>query len=439
MHIHFIGIGGIGVSALAKYHLKKGDKVSGSDLVSSEITEALKKSRAKIIIGPHRTKNVLNRIDLVIYSPAVSKNNPELKEAKRLKIKCQSYPEALGELTKKYFTIAVAGTHGKSTVTSMLGILLIKAGLDPTVIVGTKVKEFSPSAGGSNCRIGKTQYLVIEADEHFASFLNYWPKIIVLTSLDADHLDYYKNFKNYISAFKKFISRLPENGKLAVNKDDENIKKIISGQKFSIKKYSIKHPEAKKLKKILKIPGEHNVSNALAALTAARLLKIPDRISFKALSGYKGSWRRFEEKIGHIPNTKYKIIVISDYGHHPAEIKATLKAVRGKWPKKKIRCLYQPHQYQRTYYLFKDFIKVFKQAPIDEIIITDIFDVTGREEKTIKNKINSKKLVKAIKKENVLYLEKDKILNYLKKEIKNEEVLVIMGAGDIYLTAKFFK
>ena len=439
MHIHFIGIGGIGVSALAKYHLKKGDKVSGSDLVSSEITEALKNSKAKIIIGPHRTKNVLNRIDLVIYSPAVSKNNPELKEAKRLKIKCQSYPEALGELTKKYFTIAVAGTHGKSTVTSMLGILLIKAGLDPTVIVGTKVKEFSPSAGGSNCRIGKTQYLVIEADEHFASFLNYWPKIIVLTSLDADHLDYYKNFKNYISAFKKFISRLPENGKLAVNKDDENIKKIISGQKFSIKKYSIKQPEAKKLKKILKIPGEHNVSNALAALTAARLLKIPDRISFKALSGYKGSWRRFEEKIGHIPNTKYKIIVISDYGHHPAEIKATLKAVRGKWPKKKIRCLYQPHQYQRTYYLFKDFIKVFKQAPIDEIIITDIFDVTGREEKTIKNKINSKKLVKAIKKENVLYLEKDKILNYLKKEIKNEEVLVIMGAGDIYLTAKFFK
>lgn len=435
MKIHFIGIGGIGVSALAKYYLKRGNKVSGSDLVSSEITDTLKNLGVKTIIGPHRSRTVLDRIDLVIYSPAVSKNNPELKEAKKLKIKCQSYPEALGELTKKYFTIAVAGTHGKSTVTSMLGILLAKAGLDPTVIVGTKIREFSDS----NCRAGKSKYLIIEADEHFASFLNYWPKIIVLTTLEADHLDYYKNFKNYISAFKKFISHLPENGKVVANEDDENIKKIISNQKFSIKKYSIKQPEAKKLKKILKIPGEHNVSNALAALTAARLLKIPDRVSFKALSGYKGAWRRFEEKIGYMPNTKRKILIISDYGHHPTEIKATLKAAREKWPEKKIHCVYQPHQYQRTYYLFKDFVETFRQAPIDEIIITDIFDVAGREEKAIKNKINSKKLVKAIKKKNVLYLKKNKILNYLKKEIGDEEVLVIMGAGDIYLLAKNFK
>jgi len=164
--VHFIGIGGIGVSALAKYYLAKGYKVSGSDLTGSEITGVLRKKGAEIYIGKHQTKNLPKNIDLVIYSPAVKFNNPELKAAKKRKIKIQSYPEALGELTKQYFTIAVSGTHGKSTTTAMIGLLLAKAGFDPTVIIGTKVKEF----GNSNCRVGKSKFLVIEADEHFASF-----------------------------------------------------------------------------------------------------------------------------------------------------------------------------------------------------------------------------------------------------------------------------
>ena len=410
LKIHFIGIGGIGVSALARYYLAKGHQVSGSDLVASEITQALKKKGAKITINSQLARNVLANMDLVIYSPAVPENNPELKQAKKLGIKCLSYPQALGELTKKHFTIAVCGTHGKSTTTAMIGLLLVKAGLDPTVIVGTKVKEF----GNTNCKVGKSKYLVIEADEHFASFLNYWPKIIVLTNIEADHLDYYKNIKNVRRAFKEFISHLPKDGKLITAKKIE-----------------------RKLTSVVKIPGRHNLQNATLALKTARALKIPDRISFKSLSEYRGSWRRFEVRQGKVG--KKKITIVSDYGHHPTEIKATLQAAREKWPEAKIWCLYQPHQYQRTYYLFKDFVKVFRQVPIDRIIITDIYDVAGREEKEIKKKTNSKKLIKAINKKWTVYVPKKKILNYLRKNLRGREVVVVMGAGDIYEIDKSLK
>jgi UDP-N-acetylmuramate--alanine ligase len=435
MKIHFIGIGGIGVSALARYYLEGNHEISGSDLVSSEITSALKKKGAKILIGQNKTGNLPKDADLIIYSPAVQPDNPEFKEAKKLKIKIQSYPQALGELTKKHFTIAISGTHGKSTTTAMLGLLLVKAGFDPTVIIGTKLKEF----GDSNCRVGKSQYLVIEADEHMASFLNYWPKIIVLTNIERDHLDYYKNLKNILKTFKKYIGHLPKNGVLIMNRDDDNIKRItnyelgIKNKKY----YSLKQMEAKKLKKILKVPGEHNVYNALAALTTARILRIPDKISFKALSEYKGAWRRFE-----VIEIKYPkpITLVSDYAHHPTKIRVTLKAAREKYPRRKIWCVYQPHQYQRTYYLFKDFVKVFKQALVDKLIITDVYDVAGREEKKIKEKVNSKKMVKAISKSQVIYLPNEKILEYLKKNLKGREVVIIMGAGDIYnLTLRLIK
>ncbi len=489
MRIHFIGIGGIGVSALARYYLSQGHKVSGSDLVSSEITDALSKKGVKIFIGKHQSKNVSNYVEMIIYSPAIRPNNPELQKGQKLKIvncklKIKSYPEALGELTKKYFTIAVCGSHGKSTVASMLGLLLTNAGLDPTVIIGTKLKEF----GDSNFRIGKGKYLVIEADEHFASFLNYWPKIIVLTAIEKDHLDYYKSFKNYILAFKKFISRLPpplihrcgglpKDGFLVANKDDKNIEKLVTHFPRPLENvlwYYLEQKEAKKLKKILKIPGEFNVSNALAALTTARALKIPDKISLKVLSKYKGSWRRFDIK--KITTNNQRFTIINDYAHHPAQVKATLKAARDKFPKNKIWCVYQPHQYQRTYYLFNDFVDVFAKAPVDKIIITDIYDVAGREDKTIKRKVSSEKLVNKIKKQNsrfrpalakataskqcyggqargknsIMYIPTvQEVSEYLKKNLwgsrlkKGEprskgagEVVIIMGAGDIYNLSK---
>lgn len=415
MKVHFVGIGGIGVSALAKYYIEKGHNVSGSDLCSSEITDALKKMGTKIRIGKENPESISKKFDLIIYSPAVKIKKP----AKNM----LSYPQALGELTKDHFTIAISGTHGKSTTTAMIGLLLEKAGLDPTVIIGTKIKEF----GDTNCRVGKSQYLVIEADEHFASILNYRPKIIVLTNVDADHLDYYKNLQNIIKTFKKYVSHLGKDGILVANKDDKNTRQVAKNKKHGqVKYFSLKQPDAKKLRKILKIPGNHMVSDALAALETARLLGIPDKTSFKSLSLYNGAWRRFE-------TIKTKpFVLISDYGHNPAKMLATLKGAREKYPKKKICCVYQPHQYQRTFFLFKDFIKAFRQAPADNIIITDIFDVAGREEKNIKKIVSSEKLAKAVKKNSVSYLPEDKLLKYLRENIKNGQVLVIMGAGDIY-------
>jgi len=417
MKIHFIGIGGIGVSALGQYYLSKGHKVSGSDLMSSEITDFLKNKGAEVFIGHHSGKN-LSDSDLVIYSPAVKSDNPEFEKAKELKIKIQSYPQALGDLTKEYFTIAVSGTHGKSTTTAMISLVLTEAGFDPTVIVGTKLKEF----GNTNFRLGKSKYLIIEADEWNASFLNYWPKIIVLTNIEEEHLDYYKDLKHILKTYKEYVSHLAEDGALVANQDDNNILKLD----LDFKGYSLKQKEV--LEKILQIPGEYNIYNALASLTVARILNIPDKVSLKALSQYKGTWRRFEIIKAGIGDKK--ITIVSDYAHHPTEARAVLKAVREKFPDQKIWCVFQPHQYQRTFYLFNEFVKVFSSSLIDNLIITDIYDVAGRETNKTKEKVSSKKLAQAIP--GAVYLAKNDIIDYLKKELKHEEILVIMGAGDIY-------
>jgi UDP-N-acetylmuramate--alanine ligase len=423
MKVHLIGIGGIGVSALAQYYLSKGHQVSGSDLAESEITDFLKKKGIKIFIG-NFAKNIEKDFDLVIYSPAVTEKNIELKQAKKYKIKTISYPEALGELTKEYYTIAIAGSHGKSTTTAMIGLVLEKAGLDPTVIIGTKVKEFDPAFGGNNFREGKSKLLVIEACEYDSSFLYYLPKIIVITNVDKEHLDYFKTFKNVIKAFADFIVRLTADGFLVFNKDDQNIPEI-ENTKFKKIDYSISHPEIQKIKKIIQIPGEHNVLHALSALKVARILEIPDEITFLALSEFKGTWRRFE-----IIETK--INIISDYAHHPNEILATFEALKEKYSKNKIWCVFQPHQHQRTFYLFDDFVKIFKKSLIENIIITDIYDVAGRETKSINKGVSSQRLVEKVKKENVIYLAKENIKKHIQENINEGDVLIIMGAGDIY-------
>jgi len=415
MKIHFIGIGGIGVSALAQYFLSKNYQISGSDLNSSEITQKLENQGINIIIGKHSSKNISKDINLVIYSPAVISTNLELKKAKSLGIKTQTYPQALGEITKKYYTIAVSGTHGKSTTSSMLAIILSNAGFDPTVIIGTKLKEF----GDSNFRSGNSKYLVIEADEYKESFLNYHPKIIVVTNIDNDHLDYYKNLENILKSFSKYFKKMNKKGFLIANNDDENTKKVVNKNTIF---YSLQEKEAKEIKKIIKIPGDHNIQNALAAFKVAQLLGIKKEKILEGISLYKGSWRRFE-----IFNKK-NFTLISDYGHHPTEIEKTLKATREKFPTKRIRCVFQPHQIKRTLYLFDDFIKVLKEAPVDEIILSDIYNVAGRED--FKKNISSKKIAETIKSSKVKY--KKNVKEYVIKTTKKNEILIIMGAGDIY-------
>ena len=444
--IHFIGIGGIGVSALAKYYLKKGWRVSGSDLAKTEITMQMKKLGAQVHIGKPKASLITTNMQKVVFSPAVQKDHPERVAARKNKIPQLSYPEALGELTKEHYTIAVSGTHGKSTTTAMLGLLLVKAGLDPTVIVGTKLKEFDNSTHstdsgltlsnveGSNCRVGKSKYLVIEADEHFASFLNYRPQIIILTSLEADHLDFYKTLKNLIKTFKRYVRLLPKDGIVIANKDEKNIQKVLKGIPQKIVWYSEKEHDAKKLASTLWLPGAHNVSNALSALKVARLLKVPDKKSFKTLSRFKGSWRRFE--LFSIKNPK-PYTLVSDYGHHPTEIKVTVRAAREKWPKKRIWLIYQPHQYQRTFYLFKDFVKVLSCLPVQKLLLLDIYDVAGREERNIRKKVSSLKLAKEVQSKKpafeVLYTPSAKdAKTHLSKTLKGGEVVIVMGAGDIY-------
>jgi len=412
--IHFIGIGGIGMSALARYFLSEGDIVTGSELVKSEITDGLEK------VGVLITKKIKD-VDLVVYSNALRDNNPELKKARKLGIKCITYPEALGELTKKYFTIAISGTHGKSTTSAMTALILIKNGLDPTVIIGTKLKEFNDS----NFRKGKSNYLVIEADEYKEAFLNYNPDIIVLTNIEADHLDYYKNIDNILNAFEKYTKRLSKGGTIIANKDDSNILRLLRNKKF--KSFSLKNKDAKEVSSALKIPGEYNVSNALAALEVAKTLKIKKLDAIKALSEYHGSWRRFE-----IFKTK-DLIIISDYAHHPTAVLKTLVATREKFKNKKITCIFQPHQYHRTYSFFNEFVNVFKRAPVDQLIISKIYDVAGREDKKSKANVSSAKLAKAVNNPRVVSMEKfEDIKKYVYDNCKKGEVVVVMGAGDVY-------
>ncbi|MBI4837073.1 MAG: UDP-N-acetylmuramate--L-alanine ligase [Candidatus Portnoybacteria bacterium] len=496
MKIHFIGVGGIGVSGLAGFYLSKGHKVSGSDLSDSPIIQALKQQDAKIFIGTHNSKNLSNEVDLVVYTAAVEPDNPELQKAKKLGIKCQTYAQALGDLTKKMFTIAVSGMHGKSTTTAMLALVLEKAGLDPTVIVGTRLREW----GNRNFRVGKSKYLVIEADEYNVSFLNYWPKIIVLTNIEEEHLDYYRDLKHIMATFKKYVSRLGKNGVLVANREDNNVRRLLNPKfeahsrlrrtcsnpmrgtcsnpkqiqnlKFKIQNYFLKQKEAGRLKKILKIPGEHNVSNALAVLMVARELKIPDKITFEALSEFRGTWRRMEYR-GMVNDAK----IYDDYGHHPTEIRATLQGAREllgssllqrevrrdlkskRFENTKIHptpplqkegerlwCVFQPHQYQRTYKLFDQFVGAFGDA--DRLILLPIYSVAGREKVGVKKKVSSKMLAKAIVKRNqelgirkqVLFIDPSlKAENYLKENLKKGDVCVIMGAGDIYkLTEMLF-
>jgi len=387
LKIHFIGIGEIEDFALAQYFLNKGHQVSRS---GSDFKDLRKLSK---------------NYDLVIYNSRLIKSRlPNFL----------SYEKALGKLTKEYFTIAVSGSHGKSTTAAMIGLILAKAGFDPTVLVGAKVKEF----GDSRCRIGKSQYLVIEIGEQSDSLLNCCPRIIVVTNIEK-HLSNYYN--NTIKVFKKFVNHLPKNRILIINKSLNNIILPIGR---NILYFSLEQKEVENLKRILKIPGEHNIYNALAALSVVRALKIPDKISFQVFSEHKGCRRRFEIK------RIRQGIIIDDYAHYPIQIKLILRTVREKWPKKEIWCIFQFPQNQEIGPFFNDLVVTLKEAPVDKIIITDLYDFYE------KGNINSKKLVQSINKSKTRYIPRNKAINYLKNNFPMKGIVVIMGNRDIYLSRK---
>jgi len=414
MKYYFIGIGGIGISAVAQYFKSQGHDVYGSDLVESEITKLLRQKGITIFIGQSKENIDQVKPDIVAFTPAVNDDNPEYVRAKELGVICKTSPELLGEITKEYYTIAVCGSHGKSTTASMIALTLTQAGLDPTVIIGTKLKEFDDS----NFRAGNSKYLIIEADEYKRSFLNHWPKIVILTNIEIDHLDYFKDLNDLESAYHDFIAKLPEDGYLILN---QGIK-----QEFGIENTIVYGNE---IKLDLQVPGEYNQENANAVLKLAQILQIPMETAIKSLQNYQGAWRRLEES--QIEINGKKIIHISDYGHHPTQLIETVKGIRQKYPDKFLTCVFQPHQYKRTLFfhdLFKKNIVLCKELSND-FILTDIYDVAGREDQQAKSQINSEILAGET---GVKYVPQLEIKNYLTQNLKDGQVLLIMSAGDFY-------
>ncbi len=429
--VHFIGIGGIGVSALAKYYISYGAKITGSDLVSTEITKELEGLGAKVHVGSHYATNIPKDATLVVYTSATPKNNPELVAAKKRrsaqagKVEVKSYPEAVGELTKDRETITISGSHGKSTTTALVSLVLEEGFLDPTVIIGTKVKEF----GNSNFRHGKGTHLVLEADEWNRSFLNYFPNIAIVTNIDAEHLDTYKNAKGAEKTFAKYLGRVPKDGVIIANRDDEGLYRVANKFGGKVRWYSLKnHHDVMAVKQVLKIPGEHNVSNALAALTLGRVLGIPEPAILHAISRFSGTWRRFDFR-----GTLNGASIFDDYGHHPREIYSTILAARDRFPMRRIWCVYQPHQYQRLSYLWDDFISAFDMA--DRVCLLPVYDVAGRKTKKAKIAVNSKKLVRVLleRGKNACYLDNFSVTKkFIGEEVRPGDIVLMMGAGDIY-------
>jgi len=446
--IHFIGIGGIGISALAKWAVLENIKVTGSDVVASDITEELARMGVKIAIG-HNKSHIPEDTDLIIYSFAVPKDNPERKN----KIKQLSYFEALGEATKGKDVIAVSGTNGKSTTTAMLGKILVDAGLDPTVIVGSKIGAFSYG----NFHLGKSNLFLLEACEHNAHMLLLHPNKIVLTNIEEDHLDFYKNLKNILKTFKEYVDRV-DNKSLIYNLDDKNSCEIISsGISYGTNEnanYRFTERHIKKQKQVfivykgddllgeieLKVPGLFNVYNAMASIGTAMSLGVNFEVIKKSLSEFNGLWRRFEY-VGKYNNAD----IISDYGHHPSAIKSTLLATREFFPDKRIVIAFEPHQHHRTKALFADFVRCFDDTDI--LILSEIYNVEGRVEKKDED-VSSKKLSDAvleywesgednIKNKQIFYAKDlEETRSILKNEIKKNDVVLIMGAGNIDSVAR---
>ena len=410
--IHFIGIGGVGVSAIARMARLKGIKVTGSDIATNKMTERIQTIHGKIFIG-HKRENLPQDADLIIYSPAITEDNPEMIYAKELNIPTYSYPEILGMISKDMFTIAVAGTHGKTTTTSMLAELFIYGNMDPTVVVGGLLKKQE-----DNFVLGSSKYFIVEACEYKESFLNLTPNILIILNIDNDHLDYYGTIENIKNAFKKLIEKTHDDGYIIYNGEDKNILDVLKNTTTNAKK--LNYLEAKANIK-LSIPGEYNLKNAKAAFATARLNGITENTALKILKNYTGTWRRFE----FMGQAKNNALLYNDYGHHPTEIKATLKAMKEKFPNNKLIVVFQPHLFSRTKLLINDFAKCFDLA--DEIIISDIYAAREKNDYAI----HAKDLVEKIQKAHYIGPNCE-IKKYLEQNMKSNDIILFQGAGDVY-------
>jgi UDP-N-acetylmuramate--alanine ligase len=435
--VHFIGIGGIGMCGLAEYLLVKGYKVTGSDSTRTFITERLERKGAKVSYG-HSADNIRKGVNLVVYTSAVKKDNPEYKKALSLKINTIKRAVLLGELVNGLNLIAVSGTHGKTSTTSMIANILINSGIDPTVFVGGNLDVL----GGASYRIGKGKWAVVEADEYDRSFLTLKPHVIVVNNIELDHIDIYKNEKSLKTAFKSFLSNLKQEGTIVANFDDKNVKELIDpidevvidfGIKGTNKISNVKMSATKTTFKLndfkveLGIPGYHNVYNASASICATIFAAKSANI-FRSLKEFKGVKRRLELKYD-----KRNIKIYDDYGHHPSEVLSSLKSLKD-IDKKRLIVVFQPHTYTRTKQFYKEFAKSLSAA--DKVYLLPVY---AAREKAIKG-VSSKLIYNLIKKDKCLVENENSMYTDLKKTLKKGDRVVFQGAGDVTnMCDKFIK
>ena len=441
-NIHCIGIGGIGLSGIAEILLSRGYNVSGSDMNESEITEKLRAHGAKIFLN-HSADNVEDA-DLIIYSAAIAEENPEIQRAKEKGIPMASRAEVLGILMDEYpDSIAISGTHGKTTTTSMVSLILEDGKYDPTILVGGNLDEI-----GGNYKVGYGDYFVTEACEYRDSFLELRPGIEVILNIDSDHLDYFKDIEHIVNSFDRFTKNVKEGGKIIAYDANPFVNRVIRDlphvitygynsncdyciqdvrfERDGMPSFEVIH-QGKNLGRVeLNVPGEHNILNAGAAFACCYELGVPEETIINTLNTYRGTKRRFDI----MGTTEKGVLVVDDYAHHPTEIIATLSAA-GNLPHKRIWCLYQPHTYTRTLALFDEFAESFKKA--DVLVLAEIY---AAREKNIHN-ISSSALADRVKEKfpdkEVMYISDfEEIAKKVNEECEEGDLVITMGAGDIY-------
>jgi UDP-N-acetylmuramate--alanine ligase len=441
-HIHFVGIGGIGMSGIAELLLNLGYHISGSDLRRTEVTEHLSDIGGRIFLR-HRPQNI-NGADVVVFSSAVKDDNPEIVEAGERAIPVIPRAEMLAQLMRLKYGVAVAGAHGKTTTTNMIGSILSKGGLDPTVIIGGRLNQW----GGSNARLGSSDFLVAEADESDGSFLALSPSMAVITNIDYEHIDFYRSMDNLRKTFVDFINKVPFFGRAILCLDDKEVQGLIPKLTKSYLTYGLNPQSDIRASEIEKeglntsfdvifkdtlmgkinicIPGDHNVLNALAAVAVGLELDIDFEYIREGLKGLGGLRRRFE-----IKDERGGIIFLDDYGHHPTEIVATITTAKECWPDRRLVLIFQPHRYTRTKALWDKFVIAFNQA--DLLIITPIY---GAGEEPIPG-VDSRVLYQGIKDHGHRAVNfcpyKEDVISLLLDEVRPGDLVLTLGAGDINL------
>lgn len=442
-HVHFVGIGGYGMSAIARVMLDMGYRVSGSDVSSQELTQRLQARGATIYEG-HAAKQVYGA-DVVVYNTAIAKDNVEITEARERHIPIIHRSEMLARLMADRVGIAVTGAHGKTTTTSMIAYILERSGLDPTFVIGGVVTNI-----GDNAKAGSGQFVVAEADESDGSFLHYRPQIAVVTNIEADHLEHYGgDFANLKAAYKRFIEQLPANGLLVASASDNDLKELLPLAPCEVITYDIEgtaryvarqvrllgrgsfcevYADGEYLGELeLSLPGLHNVMNALAAIAVSRFAGLEFAQIATAMAEFHGAKRRFQ-----VMSESGGVLVIDDYAHHPTEISATIAAARATG--RRIVAVFQPQRYTRTFFLFDAFAKAFQGA--DEVVILDIYSPAG--ESRIEG-VSAERLVEEIRihsNPNVQFLKtKNDTFEYLVSSVEPGDIVITMGAGDVWEVA----